>query len=122
MTARCSKTNSPNSSACSWVAPSRCIPKRPQLCLSPHVIWLPRFDQLLDGLALFHLFVQYFARQLRQLRVACKAQRDALAHGKSRETRAKVRRQEALVTQPLFQTDQTVLHRQHHQAHAEKSD
>ncbi len=67
--------------------------------------------ELLDGLALRHLFIQNFSRQRRQFRIARESQRHDLSDSKLAAPRPQIHRQHAIITQPLLEPNDAVLHR-----------
>src|SRR5438445_10509636 len=77
--------------------------------LGSQKVSLPILDAPLDCLAIGKPFVQHLPRQAGQFVVSRKTQRDQLRNGGLRDSRAQVRRQQALEPQTHFQTNQTIL-------------
>src|SRR5712664_757034 len=89
--------------------------------LSAQVIRLPILYQLLDCFALCKLLIEHFARERRQLRVACKSQGDQLSRREFCDPWLKIRGQQPLTAQPLLQAYDAVLHSQREEPRVEKT-
>src|ERR1700730_5875456 len=85
---------------------------RLRLALGTQKVRLPILDAPLDRFAVAQFFIQYLPCKGRQFLISRQAERNQLRSGELRDSRAQLRRQQALQAQAHLQTNHAVLNRE----------